>query len=42
MNLEALESYTSQLFSVAPGVWGKKDVFVNFYMIQDRHPEDVW
>ena len=36
MNLEALESYTSQLFSVAPGVWGKKDVFVNFYMIQDQ------
>lgn len=36
MNLEALEPYTSQLFSVAPGVWGRKDVFVNFYMIQDQ------
>lgn len=36
MNLEALESYTSQLFSVAPGVWGRKDVFVNYYMIQDQ------
>jgi glyoxylase-like metal-dependent hydrolase (beta-lactamase superfamily II) len=36
MNLEALEPYTSQMFSVAPGVWGRKDVFVNFYMIQDQ------
>lgn len=36
MNLEALESYTSQLFSVAPGVWGRKDIFVNYYMIQDQ------
>lgn len=36
MNLEALEPYTSQLFSVAPGVWGRKDLFVNFYMIQDQ------
>lgn len=36
MNLEALETYTSQLFSVAPGVWGRKDLFVNFYMIQDQ------
>jgi len=36
MNLEALESYTSQMFSVAPGVWGRKDLFVNFFMIQDQ------
>lgn len=36
MNLEALESYTSQLFPVAPGVWGRKHLFVNFYMIQDQ------
>ncbi len=36
MNLEALEPYTSQMFSVAPGVWGRKDVFVNFFMIQDQ------
>jgi glyoxylase-like metal-dependent hydrolase (beta-lactamase superfamily II) len=36
MNLDALETYTSQMFSVAPGVWGRKDLFVNFYMIQDR------
>jgi glyoxylase-like metal-dependent hydrolase (beta-lactamase superfamily II) len=25
----------SNLFTVAPGVWGRKDVFVNFFMIQD-------
>lgn len=36
MNLEAFESYTSHLFSVAPGVWGRKDLFVNFYVIQDQ------
>jgi glyoxylase-like metal-dependent hydrolase (beta-lactamase superfamily II) len=36
MNLEALETYTSQMFSVAPGVWGRKDLFVNFYMVQDQ------
>jgi glyoxylase-like metal-dependent hydrolase (beta-lactamase superfamily II) len=36
MNIETLEKYTSQLFSVAPGVWGKKELFVNFYMIQDQ------
>ncbi len=36
MNLDALEPYTSQLFSVAPGVWGRNDIFVNYYMIQDR------
>lgn len=36
MNLEALESYTSHLFTVAPGVWGRKDLFVNFFMIQDE------
>ena len=35
MNVEALETYTSQLFTVAPGVWGRKEIFVNFYMIQD-------
>lgn len=36
MNIDALETYTSQLFSVAPGVWGRKELFVNFYMIQDQ------
>lgn len=25
----------ANLFTVAPGVWGRKDVFVNFFMIQD-------
>jgi glyoxylase-like metal-dependent hydrolase (beta-lactamase superfamily II) len=25
----------SNFFTVAPGVWGRKDVFVNFYIIQD-------
>lgn len=36
MNLEALETYTSHLFTVAPGVWGRKDLFVNYYMIEDQ------
>jgi glyoxylase-like metal-dependent hydrolase (beta-lactamase superfamily II) len=36
MNLEALETYTSHLFAVAPGVWGRKDLFVNYYIIQDQ------
>ncbi len=25
----------SNLFTVAPEVWGRKDLFVNFFMIQD-------
>lgn len=29
------------MFTVAPGVWGRKDVFVNFYMIQDL-VSDAW
>jgi glyoxylase-like metal-dependent hydrolase (beta-lactamase superfamily II) len=33
MNSDALHS---SIFPVAPGVWGRKDLFVNFYMIQDR------
>jgi glyoxylase-like metal-dependent hydrolase (beta-lactamase superfamily II) len=36
MNLDTLEKYTSQLFQVAPRVWGKKELFVNYYMIQDE------
>jgi glyoxylase-like metal-dependent hydrolase (beta-lactamase superfamily II) len=28
------------LFTVAPGVWGRKDVFVNFYMVQDLNNDD--
>jgi glyoxylase-like metal-dependent hydrolase (beta-lactamase superfamily II) len=35
MNIESIETYTSGLFTVAPGVWGRKEVFVNYYMIQD-------
>jgi glyoxylase-like metal-dependent hydrolase (beta-lactamase superfamily II) len=36
MNIESIENYTSQLFTVAPGVWGRKELFVNLYMIQDN------
>lgn len=36
MNLEALEPLTSPVFTVAPGVWGRKELFVNYYMIQDQ------
>lgn len=28
------------LFTVAPGVWGMKDIFVNFYMVQNLENED--
>jgi glyoxylase-like metal-dependent hydrolase (beta-lactamase superfamily II) len=28
-------------FEVAPGVWGMKDIFVNFYMVRDRN-SDNW
>jgi len=31
----------SNFYTVAPGVWGRKDVFVNFYMIQDL-TNDSW
>ncbi|MHA4844211.1 MBL fold metallo-hydrolase [Flavitalea antarctica] len=27
-------------FEVAPGVWGMKDIFVNFYMVQDKSSGD--
>lgn len=30
----------SNFFTVAPGVWGRKDVFVNFYIIQDFERHD--
>lgn len=36
MNLQTLEKQTTQIFPVAPGVWGGKDTFVNFYFIQDQ------
>lgn len=37
MNAEisSLRKTTSNYFSVAPGVWGMKDVFVNFYMVMN-------
>lgn len=41
MDLETIESYTSQLFTVAEGVWGRKEIFVNYYMIQDE-PTGNW
>lgn len=38
---EVLNNRASRnIFSVAPGVWGMKDVFVNFYMIQDDKSAD--
>jgi glyoxylase-like metal-dependent hydrolase (beta-lactamase superfamily II) len=36
MDPKSLESYTSQMFTVAPGVWGRKELFVNLYIIQDH------
>jgi glyoxylase-like metal-dependent hydrolase (beta-lactamase superfamily II) len=36
MNLESIETVANQGFTVAPGVWGRKELFVNFYMIQDE------
>jgi glyoxylase-like metal-dependent hydrolase (beta-lactamase superfamily II) len=35
MNIETLENLTAQQFAVAPGVWGRKEIFVNYYFIQD-------
>jgi glyoxylase-like metal-dependent hydrolase (beta-lactamase superfamily II) len=35
MNAESIEKSTSKFINVAPGVWGRKELFVNFYMIQD-------
>jgi glyoxylase-like metal-dependent hydrolase (beta-lactamase superfamily II) len=31
----------SNMFTVAPGVWGRKDVFVNFYLIQDLENDQL-
>ena len=36
MELQTLEQTLSNSFTVAPGVWGRKDAFVNYYMIQDE------
>jgi glyoxylase-like metal-dependent hydrolase (beta-lactamase superfamily II) len=33
--MKKITEVPSNLFTVAPGVWGRKDVFVNFYMIQN-------
>lgn len=41
MNLQAVEPVDAQVFSVAPGVWGRKELFVNFFMIQDG-PTGAW
>lgn len=37
----ALDKKQAAGFEVAPGVWGKKDVFVNYYFIQDD-PGSGW
>jgi glyoxylase-like metal-dependent hydrolase (beta-lactamase superfamily II) len=34
-------SVPNNMFTVAPGVWGRKDVFVNFYMVQSL-TDDTW
>jgi glyoxylase-like metal-dependent hydrolase (beta-lactamase superfamily II) len=31
---------TPDVFSVATGIWGKKDLFVNYYFIQDQSSQD--
>jgi glyoxylase-like metal-dependent hydrolase (beta-lactamase superfamily II) len=36
MEQELVEQYTSNLFAVAPGVWGRKEIFSNLYFLQDR------
>jgi glyoxylase-like metal-dependent hydrolase (beta-lactamase superfamily II) len=36
MTQELIEQYASNLFTVAPGVWGRKEIFVNFYIIKDE------
>jgi glyoxylase-like metal-dependent hydrolase (beta-lactamase superfamily II) len=34
--LQTLEKTLSNSFTVAEGVWGRKDAFVNYYMIEDQ------
>src|SRR3989337_2154995 len=41
MEQELIEQYTSNLFAVAPGVWGRKEIFTNLYFIQD-HISGEW
>jgi glyoxylase-like metal-dependent hydrolase (beta-lactamase superfamily II) len=33
---QTIEQTLSNSFTVAPGVWGRKDAFVNYYMIEDK------
>jgi glyoxylase-like metal-dependent hydrolase (beta-lactamase superfamily II) len=30
------QTLSNNVFAIAPGVWGRKDVFVNYYFIQDQ------
>lgn len=39
--VESKQSEIKGAFAVAPGVWGKKDVFVNYYLIHDE-TTDKW
>jgi glyoxylase-like metal-dependent hydrolase (beta-lactamase superfamily II) len=41
MEQQTIEQRLSHSFTVAPGVWGRKDAFVNYYMIQD-HTSGSW
>src|SRR5690606_6831759 len=36
MEREIIEQALSNSFMVAPGVWGHKDIFVNYYLIEDE------
>ena len=36
MKPQTIEQTLSNSFTVAPGVWGRKDAFVNYYMIKDE------
>lgn len=36
MELQSIEKTFSNSFTVARGVWGRKDVFVNYYIIKDE------
>lgn len=38
---QTIEQTLSNSFTVAPGVWGRKDAFVNYYMIEDK-TSDAW
>ena len=39
--MKSIAEVPSNFFTVAPGVWGRKNVFVNFYIIQDL-VNDQW